>query len=221
MKKKLLFSTIIILLTKLLFSQEFKHDNRTQMDKENALDHNVNETTILDILDALESQGIRINKFKFGTFDKRYDIYLLYDVYNDGIITKKDTLCFFENTYRHYESDESYFDFIDHIKIVTKDSLSKSKLTIKTYSFLLRKDIELTKIHKKAFFIWRRYSDTKWKLNEKIPLMIYASSWTDKKLGIERFCGIPSLTKNGKYTNDLLSLSPNYIMIYYIVTDKK
>lgn len=64
MKKYHLLFTICLLIIQISFAQEFKIDPRTQMEKENPMEiHHPDETTILDLLEMMEVQGIRMNKF--------------------------------------------------------------------------------------------------------------------------------------------------------------
>jgi hypothetical protein len=51
--------------------------------------------------------------------------------------------------------------------------------------------------------------------------MVYASSWKDKEYGLQRFCGAVNLSENDKKTKELLSSSPHYFSIYYMVTEIK
>ena len=221
MKKLNLFSAICILVIQLSFGQEFKIDPRTTLEKENPMKtYNPEETTMLDLLEAIETQGIRINKFELGKFDKNYNILLLSDKYDHGKLIKTDTLSLFESSYHYYESDKLYHDFLSNIKIITNDNDTKSDLYIKTYSFSSNAAVELKRANENSFFNWRSYYKTNWELNKKIPLMVFASSWKDKKYGFDRFCGVTHLTDNGEATNELLDLSPSYVMIYYRVTEK-
>lgn len=145
---------------------------------------------------------------------------LFSDKYDNGTLVKTDTLGKFESTYRYYEAETPYYDFVDRIKIITKDNDAKSELFIKTYAFSLKTVIELKRSNKNSFFNWRNYKNTDWKLNKNIPLMVFASSWKDEKYGFDRFCGAAHLTENGKDTNELLAMSPSYVMIYYQVSEE-
>lgn len=221
MKKTNLFFAFCMLIIQLSFAQEFKTDSRTPLEKEDPMsEYNTQNTTMLDFLKTIEIQGIKINNFKLGKFNKNYNIMLMSDKYEQGQLIKTDTLLLFENTYRYQESGKIYTDFLSSIKTITKKEKTKSELHIMTYSFSSKVEIELKRTNENSFFNWRTYSNTNWKLNKKIPLMIYASSWEDKKYGVERFCGVRYLTDNGEYTNDLLNSSPSYVIIYYSVIEK-
>lgn len=224
MYKILIYFTIIVLSVRFSLGQKFRADPREQVEKEDPTDmFSDKETTTLDFLEALEILGIGINKFDLGKFDKSYDIFLIGDTYYHGNLIKKDTLGQFGSTYRYYESNTSetpYFDYLDKIKIITKDSENKSEIYIRTYNFGSKMKLELKRDHENSFFNWRRYTQTAWQLNKDIPLLVFASSWTDKEYGFDRFCGVAHLTDNGEETNELLTLSPSYIKIYYTVKEK-
>ncbi len=221
MKKTDIFIAICLLTIQLSFAQDFKVDLRTQLEKENPMKiYNNEETSMLDLLEVMETLGIKINKFELGKFDKKYNMVLLSDKYDKGKLVKTDTLAQFGSTYHYYESGKPYYDFIDKIKIITKDNDTKSELFIKTYSFSRKAGVELNRTSENSFFNWRSYSETNWELNKKIPLMVFASSWKDEKYGFDRFCGVAHLTYNEKETNELLALSPSYVMIYYKVSEK-
>lgn len=133
MKKYLLAFAICLLTAHFLIGQEFKTDPRTQSEKEDPMKiHHPERTSTLDLLEAFEVQGIRINKFELGKFDKNYKILLLSDKFDDGILVATDTLGQFESMYRYREGENDYYDFIDKIKIITNDSDTKSQLQFRT-----------------------------------------------------------------------------------------
>ena len=221
MKLYQLFFAICAFTIQTLFAQEFKVDPRTQLEKENAMGfYNPENTSTLDLLEALEIQGITIHKIELGKFDKNYSIMLLTDRYDSGKLVKTDTLAQFESTYRYYEADTPYLDFLDKIKIITNTTDNQSELHLRTYNLGAKAKIELKRSNENSFFNWRSYKNTTWELNKKIPLLVFASSWKDEKYGFDRFCGVAFLTENGKGTNELLAFSPSYATIYYQVSEK-
>ena len=218
--------TIILILTCLsvsLYSQTKKAlDTRAQLEKEDSNDlYNQSKITTLDLLEALDLASIRIHKFKIGTFDKEFKIQILADEYINGELIKSDTLLDIINDYGFWVNGEYNQGFIDQIKIFTKTEDNNSILRIRTYSLTTQKEITLAKSDERQFFIWREYKDTHWTLNKKTPLLIYASSWLDKKYNIQRFCGVVKLKENDEKTIELLTSSPNYIIVSYIVTATK
>lgn len=197
----------------------YKADPRNQIEKENPMDfHNPEETSMQDVLEGFEALGLYINKFELGKFDKNYSIVLTSDEYEDGKLIGIDTLAQFSSTYVYFDSQKPYYDFLDKIKIITKVNGNKSDFHLKTYAMSTKNVIELNRKNKNSTFHWRTYKETSWKLNKKVPLMVFASSWRDEAYGFERFCGVMHLTENGKYTNELLSFSPAYAIISYRVT---
>ena len=110
-------------------------------------------------------------------------------------------------------------DYFDQIKIFTKTEEAHSEMNIVTYPMRSRKEIELKKTDDQQFFVWRSYTDTRWKLDKKVPLMVFASSWEDKRFGFHRFCGVVHLAEDDARTEELLTSSPNYIVLNYLVRE--
>lgn len=220
MKSLLLFSLLSILIFHPSVAQEIKPDRRMQIQKEDA--HNAyhsDEINQLDVLQALEFAGIQVKKFNLGKFDTIYQFFLVAEEYRNGQLVDTDTLLSGSNKYHYYERGrkEYFHDFIDQIKFVTKDTDNKSKMKISTYAVSGTRTLELEKFDEKQFFVWRSYRNTHWRLNQKIPLMIFASSWKDKVHDFHRFCGRVILEENDEDTQELLRESPTYIQISYKV----
>jgi hypothetical protein len=216
-------STLIvsIFLSINVYSQSEKRiDNRSQLEKEDSNDfYNQNKISTLDLLEALELASVRIHKFNIGTFDKEYRLQIFSDEYHNGEFIKSDTLIDFKNDYGFWIDGEYNQGFIDQIKILTKTTENNSTLKIMTYALGSKREINLEKTDSRQFYNWREFEDAKWKLNEKIPLLIFASSWLDKKYNIHRFCGVVNLKENDKETTELLTSSPNYIVINYKISE--
>lgn len=212
-----LFMTIIN-----TYSQDVAEDPRTQAQKEDSNDsYNVKNITELDVLEALDLAGIQIHKFNLGEFDKKYDFHLLADEYVHGKLVKTDTLLKYHNQYHYFleGKEKPSLDFIDQIKIFTKTDENTSTLKIRTYVLETQKEIGLSKLDNRQFFLWREYKETNWEPDQKIPLMIFASSWLDKKYNFHRFCGVVKLSEGDERTDELLTSSPNYIIINYKVSE--
>lgn len=94
-------------------------------------------------------------------------------------------------------------------------------LKISTYATSINEPFKINKYSKESFYTLRAYVDSKWVLNEKMPLLIYGSSWKDKKYGFQRFCGLVNLKKDDKDSDELLTLSPHYLLLSYIVSEIK
>ena len=195
-------------------------DNRSQLEKEDSNDlYNQSEMTSLDLLEALTLASVRIHKFKIGAFDKEYRLQIFADEYVNGSLIKTDTIIDYKNDYGFWIDGEHNQGFIDQIKIFTKTEENNSLLNIKTYALSSRKEINLGKTDSRQFYNWREYENTQWKLNEKIPLLIFASSWLDKKHNFHRFCGVVNLKENDEGTTELLTSSPNYIVVNYKISE--
>ena len=222
MKTTIALLSIIILCFANSFGQELKEDTRRKSLKEDGSDYyRVEQTSELDIIQALEVAGIRIYKFNLGDFNKKYNFILLVDEYVEGIIINTDTLIYSSNEYHYFEKGKKdyFLDYIDQIKILTKVEDGKIEFHIKTYEIWFKKEIAYQKKDEDQFYNLRNYTDTKWALDHKVPLLVYASSWEDKKHGFQRFCGVTKLSENDEDTDELLSLSPHYFVISYKVTE--
>lgn len=195
-------------------------DSRSQLEKEDSNDlYNQSEITTLDLLEALDLASIKIHKFKIGIFDREYKIEIFADEYVNGELINSDTLLDFINDYGFWIDGKYNQGFIDQIKFFTKTEENKSTLKISTYSLIAQKEINLGRSDNRQFYVWREYENTQWKLNENIPLLIFASSWLDKKLNTHRFCGVIKLKENDVRTTELLTSSPNYIVINYKISE--
>jgi hypothetical protein len=182
--------------------------------------YNVSEITTLDLLEALDLASIRIFKFGLGSFDKEYKFQIFADEYLDGKLVNTDTLLDHTNVYGFFIEEDYFPGFIDQLKIFTKTEENQSELRLNTYAFSIKKEVSLNINDERQFFIWREYKDATWKLNQKVPLLVFASSWLDKKYDFHRFCGVVKLAENEKDTKELLKSSPNYITISYKVSEK-
>jgi hypothetical protein len=224
MRKVITVISLMLIIACLGFAQEIKKNQSSQLLKEDSNNsYKSDKITDLDLIQALEIAGIRIHKFDLGQFDTTYNLLMFADEYVGGKIVKTDTIFSGNNIYSFYEkgSKDYFLDYIDQIKIFTKDEENKTSLYIETYGMGIKNEIAFEKTDKKQFFQWRNYLNTTWKLNKKIPLMVFASSWEDKKYGFQRFCGVVNLIENEKGTNELLSSSPHYFSVSYLVTEIK
>ncbi len=195
-------------------------DNRSQLEKEDSNDkYNQSKITTLDLLEALELASVRIHKFNIGEFDKEYKLQIFADEYVNGKLIKTDILVDYTNDYGFWIDEEYNQGFIDQLKIYTKTDENFSKINIRTYALSTTKEINLGKTDHRQFFNWREYEKTKWKLNEKVPLLVFASSWLDKEYNFHRFCGVVKLKENDEGTQELLNFSPNYIVISFKISE--
>jgi hypothetical protein len=222
MNPSLIFCFLLLFPLTLLFGQEFKKDDRIQQFKEDG--HNYyrsDKLTELDLVQGLEMVGVRISKFDIGEFDRKYQLCVMVEEFLKGKIVKADTVYMGDNEYSYYTTGENkrYVDYINQIKIFTKEDSNKLTLLFDTYTTEFKKEIKYRKTNPNQFFMLRNYLNVKWKLNKKIPLMIYASSW-DAGDG-QRFCGVVNLSEGEELTNELLTNSPNYFLVSYKIIDIK
>ncbi|MGS2763592.1 hypothetical protein [Sinomicrobium sp. M5D2P9] len=182
--------------------------------------YNSQDINTLDLVEALDIAGIQIYKFRTGKFDKDYRLYILKDKYENGKLTEQDTIALMNTKYHYYSGDILMHDYMDQFKMFAKTEDNKGSLSIRTYSMRLKTNVELKKTSDMQFFMWKEYVNPSWKLNRKIPLMIFASSWYDEKYKVERFCGVAKLKDGDKDSEELLSSSPSYLLISYLVENK-
>jgi len=221
MRKLTMLFCLLNLFANIGFCQEVKKDTRSQLMKDDDMnEYNSELVSNLDLIESLELAGIRNFKFKLAEFDKKYNILLTVDEFESGKLVKSDTLMDESNEYDYYEvHGTTYFvDYFDQIKIFTKEGQNKLTLQIKTYSMSLNKVLSYKYIDENQYFNLRRYKNTAWQINKKIPLLVYASSWKDER-GNERFCGAVNMVENEKFTERIISSSPHYFLISYKVSD--
>lgn len=222
MRALVLTLLIVLIANGELLSQQFKSDNRIQILKEDPNNkYKSDMITNLDLIQALEVAGVSINKFDLGVFDKKYRLLIIQEEFEDGKIIKSDTLFNDDNTYTYYKEGEKdyYTAYIDQIKIFSQSTDTTFTMNFSTYGMGFKKEIQFQRTSNDSFYTLRSYLDTKWILNEKIPLLVYASSWKDKESGIQMFCGIVNLSRDDKETDDLLNSSPHYYLISYVAKD--
>ncbi len=204
-----------------LQAQKAKPDLRLPLQKEDGNNmYRSNEITELDLLHALDFMGVRIQKFKLGRFDQKYKLHIFAETYEKGEIVKTDTLLADDNQYHFFERGETnyFLDYIDQLKFITKSEDNRSEIRLHTYKLSTKTEIELKKWDDRQFYNWRFFTDAHWELNKKIPLMVFASSWKDKRYDFHRFCGVVNLKEGEEGTEELLEESPTYVMFSYQVS---
>jgi hypothetical protein len=212
--------SLLILFPFSAFSQEAISDTRSQLEKEDSNNaYGQEKITKLDLLEALDLASIRIHKFALGEFDKEYNLRIVADEYYQGKIVNTVTLLDENNLYSYWVDGKHYPGYIDQIKVFSKTEDNQAVLLIKTYALSTKKEISLTREDERQFFNWREFEKTPWEIDKKVPLLIFASSWLDKKHDFHRFCGVVMLNEGDKETKQLLRSSPNYIIISYQVSE--
>ena len=216
---KILTIIALINMTGISLSAQIK-DSRSQLEKEDGLNYyNEQSISTLDLIQALEVASVKIHKFKIGEFDKKYQLLIIADYYENGELINADTLLDYHNEYVYLVEEEMHRNFIDQIKFFSKTENNKSELTLQTYALSTKGHVELKKDRDKQFYLWREYSSTEWKLDEKTPLLIFASSWYDEQIKQDRFCGVVKLIQDNNDTKELLTFSPNYVIINYKISE--
>lgn len=211
------FTLCIIILTVISINcglaQTFKKDTRSKIEKEDSNNtYNIESISTLDLMQILDIAGLKLNTFEIDPFDTIRQIEIYLDEYKNGVLINMDTIFSDNNQYNYYvaDLDEFYFDYLDKIKVITKKSNQNIVLDLRTYKSRFSKILEIDKTCEHQFYEIRRYIPYKLSINEKVPLMIYGSSWKDKSCNIQRFCGARVLSKQSKETIELLDLSPHY-----------
>jgi hypothetical protein len=138
------------------------------------------------------------------------------------------------NTYLHFPVDSrqlpidslpSHFDYIQKLTFYAKDRDTISTISMSHYGGGVS-GVQLKKIKAEEWtgqgtqsYYWRTYSKTDWKLNEEIPLLVYASMWYDERIKGFRFCGTVDLSYSKKETKELLDKSPHYYVVRMKVSE--
>ena len=211
---------VCLSVTVVAYAQEVKLDCRPSLEKEDDLNEfRSNEITKLDVLHALDFVGVRVQKFDLGKFDQKYQLHILAETYEHGEMVKVDTLLAGDNEYIYFEPAATNYlvDYIDQLKFITKSEDNHCELRLHTYALSIDKEIELNKWDDQQFYNWRSFTDTRWKINKKVPLMVFASSWLDKRYNFHRFCGVATLQEGEAGTEELLQNSPTYVLFSYQV----
>jgi len=216
--------SVLISINVISQNREYRKDERSQSIKEDRYDnYRINSISDLDILKALEIAGVKIFKVPiFPVFEKEYNLSVNLNEYVDGQkVNTKDIIQTYrgKNVYVHFAKDVDeqekvpYLDYIPKLTFFTKDNDSTLLLTVEHYGGSSKTSLKKNIIRKSQFFDWRTYSQIDWKLNEEVPLLVYASSWYDENLKAERFCGISDLSEDEKETKELLDNSSHYYVI--------
>lgn len=212
-----------MLLSVTAYSQEFKKDHRSkQLKEDNYNEYQVNQISKTDLLKALGVAGIRIFNCPITPkFDKIYKLAINLDEYVDGKKVSTESISPNKhNTYTFYEGDKLYFNYINELKFIAKEVKSDSVALLNIEVHGNTYDVQLKK-HKERrgqFYQWRRFYKADWVLDKEIPVLVFASSWYDKKNSMERFCGVVDLSSDKNATDELLKNSTHYFMINYKIS---
>jgi hypothetical protein len=218
--------TIIFLASVLIstncYSQKLKIDQRPDSVKEDYMDaYQASQISKVDLLSVLDDLGVRIFKCQLlPKFTKTYQLSVTLDEFVNGKkVESKEISPDANNLYFYWEQNKQYTDYISKIKFVAKDVDSADLVTVDIMGNTIG-GIKLMKQKKRIhqFYTWRAFSVINWELNKQVPMLIYSSSWYDKRFNIERSCGAVDLSKDKAATKDLIDNSPHYFMISYKIT---
>jgi hypothetical protein len=211
--------------------QDIKYhpDNRPQGLKEDKYNtYQTDRIGELELLKALEIAGIRVFSIPVSpAFDKEYKLSVSVDEYVKGEKVNSIPILNGSNTYIHFPGDTMppSFDYIPKLTLFTKDEDTIQTLSVHHYGgsrsgiVLKKTKIEEWQRPGTQFYNWRAYSKTDWKLNEEVPLLVYASAWYDEKFKIFRFCGVVDLSHSEEATQELFDNSPHYYVINMKVSE--
>lgn len=209
-----------IISAQIVKSQEFKQDNRSSETRVNtSLFSKADNITNEDIVQALNISGIGIHKFELGEFKKKRKLLIMLEKYHNGNLEKTDTIMNASNTYLYSDDTGTvYYDYLKEIKVFTRD-LDEGSL-VRIYSSIRDEiNIALPKSNDITYFEWREYKNTDWKLDQRIPLLMYASSWWDEDFDVERFCGVRYLENDSEGEEEFFEFSPYFAIISYKIIE--
>lgn len=224
MRKLSMILWVLLLGPVFVDAQEYRKDFRARSVREDSCgQYHAEDIDKLDLLRALDIAGIGIHRFSLGTFPKKYRLTVWAEEYRDGKVVEKHRMMDGDNGYLFWEGGrtEPYVDYIDVIKFFTKTEDGTISVVVDTCSGETSKRFKMKKDSDDQFFQWRSWRETTWKLGEKVPLLVYASSWRDQQLGAHRFCGVVNLSLDAAMTEELLGRSPHYILFSYVVSEWK
>ena len=219
---------IVVICCSILFSisvssQNIKYqkDERSQNVKENMFNNYQNSE--INILKALEIAGIKIFDITISpVFEKEYNLSVNLDEYIDGKkVNSRDIIYTHQgkNVYVYHvkgsieQESIPYFDYIPKLTFFSKDNDTTLLLSIDHYGGSTTTSLKKSRLRDRQIYSWRTYSKIDWKLNEDVPLLVYASSWYDERSKVERFCGVSDLSEDEEKTKELLDNSQHYYVI--------
>lgn len=218
------FCGILFLISANCQEIKYRKDNSPQNIREDRYNtYQVDRIGEIDILKALEFAGVRIFDVPiFPVFEKEYNLSVNLDEYVNGEKVKTQDIIYThqgKNVYIHFIKDSieqesvPYFDYIPKLTFISKDNDTTLLLGINHLGGSSRRSLKKNKERESQFYNWRTYSKTDWKLNEDVPLIVYASSWYDERIKTDRFCGVVDLSLNEEDTKELIDNSPHYYVI--------
>jgi hypothetical protein len=172
--------------------------------------------------------GIRIFGIPVSpAFEKKYKLSIYIDEYAKGEKVNSIPLLNESNTYLYYLGDSMppYFDYISKLTFYAKEDDTIQTLKLDYYG-ITTGGVQLTTIKMEGWrrpeiqrYRWRAYSKADWKLNEEVPLLVYASAWYDEQYKIFRFCAALDLSDSEEKTKELYDRSPHYYVVRMKVSE--
>jgi hypothetical protein len=203
----------------------YKKDARTATQKDKLHSNLSAEPSQADLLKALDFAGISVFKFPLEKFSGKYTMDVIVEEFQNGKKIKTDSIYYGTNTYNYYEktpdgNTQRYFDYLDLLTFFAHDGDSTTRLQLNLYGMATSILLKKKKESESQNYYWAGYSKWPWKINQPVPLLVFAAAWYDKKINGYRFCGINDLSRDKDQTEELLKMSPHYFTISYIVSDK-
>ena len=229
--KTLVVTFFSALISMSAISQDFKYlnDDRPQNIKEDRLNtYQADRINEIDILKALEMAGVRIFNIPiFPAFKKEYMLSICLNEYAKGEKISSRYIHRGTNIYRYSVKDTIkqeyalYTDYIPKLTLFSKDNDTTVSLKFEHYGNQFGTRLTKKKVREwQQSYYWRTYSKTDWKLNEEVPLLVYASAWYDESFEAYRFCGAVDLSLDEEATKDLFDNSPHYYIISLKVSNE-
>ena len=195
------------------YGQHFKRPKVELVPKEDYMDeYQASQISKVDLLNALNSLGVRVfNCRLLPRFTKTYKLTVDVDEYVNGkMIGTRSVSPDEDNVYYFWEKNKQYADYISKINLIARDADSVCILSVDVMGNTTS-GIKLKKTRKEATILSvEKVQCNQLEAGRQIPMLVYSSSWYDKKAEIERSCGavLCRITK--------LQLR-NYLLIHLII----
>lgn len=135
--------------------------------------YNRSEITTLDLFNPAIS-AMEVFQFDMGSFQNKYHLKIFTQELRYGKVVATDTLFNAANTYSYFVEGQYRNGFYNEIKIFTLKHMNYCSADIRTYAFSTQADLSLQAEGKEDDFLLKDFKETQWKLNEAIPLLIFA-----------------------------------------------
>ena len=227
--KKLFVTFISALISISAISQDFQYrkDDRPQNSKEDPFNQYQAQFSEIDLQKVFEMLGVKKLFFQISpAFEKEYVLTIYLDEYVEGEKISSRNITKGKNTYLYPVDNPTkqervmYIDYIPDLTVFTKEN--DTTVTLKMDYHKGGPTVNLNKKKNRGEWLTyhcRTYSKIDWKLNEEIPLLVYASPWWDESIKLYRFCTAPDLSIDEKVTKELYDNSPHYYVLGYKISE--